>query len=407
MAAAIQIENLSKKYMLSSGGGAAYRTLREEIMHAVVRPVRWLRGGTVRAREEFWALRDVSFDVQPGEVMGIIGRNGAGKSTLLKILSRITRPTAGNVELKGRVGSLLEVGTGFHAELSGRENIFLSGAILGMKRAEIARRFDEIVDFAGIEQFLDTPVKRYSSGMYVRLGFSIAAHLTTEILIIDEVLAVGDIAFQRKCLGKVESLAAHGRTVLYVSHHLSSVSSLCSRAVWLEEGGIAQVGPASAVTRAFRSAMAEPGASEASFPSDETLAVQIDRAWTSPAGEGDYPALDLGFEYTVREAGNGAMFCIDIRNADGVNVYYANDSTLAHESKRCIGKHRCMLRVPVHLFAPSRYEIQFALWEPGRVAMHVPKTRLQFERPDVETRLSMHGIAWPSVLFHPPEWRVL
>ncbi len=190
----------------------------------------------------FWALRDVSFEVAPGEVVGVIGRNGAGKSTLLKLLSRITEPSEGRITLRGRVGSLLEVGTGFHPELTGRENIFLNGAILGMKRAEIRKRFDEIVAFAEVEKFLDTPVKHYSSGMYMRLAFSVAAHLEPEILLVDEVLAVGDASFQRKCLNKMESVSKHGRTVFFVSHNMPAITRLCPRAIMLDRGRVYQDG---------------------------------------------------------------------------------------------------------------------------------------------------------------------
>ncbi|MEO2088609.1 MAG: ABC transporter ATP-binding protein [Gemmataceae bacterium] len=237
---AIKVEALGKRYRLTHGQERArYRTLRESLVDAVKAPFR-KRGTT----EEFWALSDVSFEVQPGEVVGIIGRNGAGKSTLLKILSRITKPTRGRVEINGRVGSLLEVGTGFHAELTGRENIFLNGAILGMSRREIAIKFDEIVAFAEVEKFLDTPVKRYSSGMYVRLAFAVAAHLEPEILIVDEVLAVGDAGFQQKCLGKIEDVSRSGRTVLIVSHQLNTVRQLCKQAVWLDAGRRKRFGPA-------------------------------------------------------------------------------------------------------------------------------------------------------------------
>ena len=202
---------------------------------------------------EFWALRDVSFDVQPGEVVGIIGRNGAGKSTLLKILSRITEPTSGEIRVRGRIASLLEVGTGFHPELSGRENIFLNGAILGMTKAEIRAKFDEIVDFAGVEQFIDTPVKRYSSGMYVRLAFAVAAHLEPEILIVDEVLAVGDAEFQKKCLGKMKDVAGHGRTILFVSHNMTAVKSLCKRVVLMKNGLLLEDGSTETVAHAYQS----------------------------------------------------------------------------------------------------------------------------------------------------------
>ena len=229
---AISVERLGKRYTLrhrASAGGL----LRDRIAQ-LFRPSR-----PTETNEEFWALQDLSFTVNPGDVVGIIGRNGAGKSTLLKILSRITEPTTGRVTIQGRVASLLEVGTGFHGELSGRENVFLNGAILGMTRAEIRRKFDEIVAFAEVEKFLDTPVKHYSSGMYVRLAFAVAAHLEPEILIVDEVLAVGDASFQKKCLGKMREVASgHGRTVLFVSHQLASVTSLCDRGIWLENGRV-------------------------------------------------------------------------------------------------------------------------------------------------------------------------
>jgi lipopolysaccharide transport system ATP-binding protein len=239
MNTAIAIENLGKRYSIShkkaDGDG-----IRHALERAVRRPLAWMKPGVRRQQkqEDFWALRGVSLQIEPGEVVGIIGRNGAGKSTMLKLLSRITVPTEGRIRINGRVGSLLEVGTGFHQELTGRENIFLNGAILGMSRSEIVRKFDEIVAFSEVEEFLDTPVKRYSSGMYVRLAFAVAAHLEPEILIVDEVLAVGDAAFQKKCLGKMGSFAQSGRTVLFVSHNTEAVRSLCQRCVWMKNGRV-------------------------------------------------------------------------------------------------------------------------------------------------------------------------
>jgi ABC-type polysaccharide/polyol phosphate transport system ATPase subunit len=241
----ISVENLSKSYLIGHDGPQErYHSLRDTLVRHgknyarkavdMARGRQIIQGDSV---EEFWALKDVSFEVKQGEVLGIIGRNGAGKSTLLKILSRITEPTSGRVTLNGRVASLLEVGTGFHPELTGRENIFLNGAILGMSKAEIKKKFDEIVDFAGVEKFLDTPVKRYSSGMYVRLAFAVAAHLEPEILIVDEVLAVGDAEFQKKCLGKMQDVAKGGRTVLFVSHNIGAINSLCAKAMLLSRGG--------------------------------------------------------------------------------------------------------------------------------------------------------------------------
>ena len=241
----IRAEGLGKKYLIGHQAEGRQDTLRDAISHGLVNFTRTtrdlLRGKPMIAGdeiEEFWALKGVDFEIRRGEVVGIIGRNGAGKSTLLKVLSRITEPSEGRVEIKGRVASLLEVGTGFHSELSGRENIYLNGAILGMTRGEIRRKFDEIVDFAGIEKFLDTPVKRYSSGMYVRLAFAVAAHLEPEILIVDEVLAVGDAEFQKKCLGKMQDVAGQGRTVLFVSHNMGAINSLCNRGILLSTGNI-------------------------------------------------------------------------------------------------------------------------------------------------------------------------
>lgn len=234
---AIRVENLSKQYQIGARENG-YTTFREALSGFVTNPLRRFKSlsGHVGDDKSFWALKDVSFDVQPGEVVGIIGRNGAGKSTLLKILSQITDPTKGRVEINGRIASLLEVGTGFHPELTGRENIYLNGSILGMSKAEVRKKFDEIVAFAEVEEFLDTPVKRYSSGMSVRLAFSVAAHLDPEILIIDEVLAVGDQAFQNKCMGKMSGVAQSGRTILFVSHNMAAVEAMCTSAILLSDG---------------------------------------------------------------------------------------------------------------------------------------------------------------------------
>ncbi|MFZ4596826.1 MAG: ABC transporter ATP-binding protein [Verrucomicrobiaceae bacterium] len=241
----IRAENIGKRYVLNhqTGGAGQYRKFSDVLVHAAKAPLRLFQkekveSGKQKGTEDFWALKDINFEIKRGEVVGIIGRNGAGKSTLLKILSRITEPTTGRITLRGRVASLLEVGTGFHPELTGRENIYLNGAILGMTKAEIHTKFDEIVAFAEIDKFLDTPVKRYSSGMYVRLAFAVAAHLEPEILIVDEVLAVGDAQFQKKCLGKMNDVAAGGRTVLFVSHQMGMVQSLCTRAIRLVQGSV-------------------------------------------------------------------------------------------------------------------------------------------------------------------------
>lgn len=268
----IKVENLGKKYTirhdLKSGGAYRYQSLRDTLAHAA-------RGFYQRLRhplspntentdlEEFWALKGLNFEIRPGDRVGIIGRNGAGKSTLLKVLCRITEPTTGRIEISGRVASLLEVGTGFHPELTGRENTFLNGAILGMSRADIKRKFDEIVAFAEIEKFLDTPVKRYSSGMYVRLAFAVAAHLEPEILIVDEVLAVGDARFQKKCLGKMEEVGNEGRTVLFVSHNMAMISNLCQRGMVLNEGKLEFCGQVSEAVAKYYQATNDPDAARA------------------------------------------------------------------------------------------------------------------------------------------------
>lgn len=263
MSPIVRVEGLSKQYRIGTRE-AAYATLRESLMEVFRSPFERLRprNGKV-SHQTIWALKDVCFEVEQGEALGIIGRNGAGKSTLLKVLSRITEPTTGRAELYGRVASLLEVGTGFHPELTGRENIYLNGAILGMKKAEIDRKFDEIVAFSELERFLDTPVKRYSSGMYMRLAFAVASHLEPEILVVDEVLAVGDAAFQKKCLGKMNAAATEGRTVLFVSHNMVAIQTLCRRVICLDEGKIVGNGPPEAVVSAYlASAGGDTGLSE-------------------------------------------------------------------------------------------------------------------------------------------------
>jgi lipopolysaccharide transport system ATP-binding protein len=271
----IKAENLSKKYIISHQRRRYRQSLRDTITHNLRRS--WQRicyplslNQEKYASEELWALKNVNFEIQPGERVGIIGRNGAGKSTLLKVLSRITEPTAGKVRIRGRVSSLLEVGTGFHLELSGRENIFLNGAILGMTRREIIRRFDEIVAFAELEKYLDTPVKRYSGGMYIRLAFAVAAHLEPEILIVDEVLAVGDAAFQKKCLGRMEDVAEQGRTILFVSHNMALISNLCTRTIVMENGRIIGSGETQEMIEKYMASLDSTSLSESSGHFDLT-----------------------------------------------------------------------------------------------------------------------------------------
>src|ERR1700722_2458037 len=257
MSIAIHVESLGKRYRI--GRRARYLTLRDHLTNACKAPARWLRGSTAGREASgpryIWAMRNVSFDLQEGEVLGLIGRNGAGKTTLLKILSRVTQPTEGSVDIRGRIGSLLEVGTGFHLELTGRENTYLNGAILGMGKKEIERKFDEIVAFAEVADFIDPPLKHYSSGMQMRLAFAVAANLDPETLLIDEVLAVGDLVFQKKCLGKMSEIASGGRTIVFVSHQLNQIRRLCEKVIWLDQGMIFQSGPTALITGAYEASM--------------------------------------------------------------------------------------------------------------------------------------------------------
>ena len=330
---AIQAQGLGKRYRL--GAAERYRTFRETLVGAVKAPFT----RSAKAREPFWALRDVSFDVKRGEVVGVIGRNGAGKSTLLKILSRITEPSAGYADVYGRVGSLLEVGTGFHNELSGRDNIYLNGSILGMPRAEIRRKFDEIVAFSECERFLDTPVKRYSSGMYMRLAFAVAAHLEPEILVVDEVLAVGDAAFQKKCLGKMNDVASHGRTVLFVSHNMAAVQGLCKRAIRLDGGRVVGDGPAAEIVGDYlRAASTASGATALRDRTDRAgdgsirlCALDVapadaadpairtgGRLRVTIAYESDKPLAAAGFQITIHDAGGTPVYVLSSDYAGGL-----------------------------------------------------------------------------------------
>jgi lipopolysaccharide transport system ATP-binding protein len=340
MQAAIAVENLSKRYRVDHlEKRERYKTLRDTLADVAKAPLRLFgRGGSSHSVEDFWALKDVSFEVKPGEVVGIIGRNGAGKSTLLKVLSRITEPSSGYADVYGRVGSLLEVGTGFHNELSGRDNIYLNGSILGMSRSEIRGKFDEIVAFSECERFLDTPVKRYSSGMYMRLAFAVAAHLEPEILVVDEVLAVGDAAFQRKCLGKMNEVAGHGRTVLFVSHNMAAVQGLCSRAIRLDGGRVVGDGSADQIVGDYlRAASAASGAAALRDRTDRTgdgsvrlVSLDIAAADGEPAirtggrlrvtigYESDRDLAAAGFQVTVHDAGGTPLYVLSSDYAGGV-----------------------------------------------------------------------------------------
>jgi lipopolysaccharide transport system ATP-binding protein len=358
---AIVAEGLGKRYSISQSSRESYSTLRDTI------------AGGIRRKEkpelvDFWALRDVSFDIAQGDVVGIIGRNGAGKSTLLKLLSRITEPTTGRIRIRGRVASLLEVGTGFHPELTGRENIFLNGAILGMSRREIVARFDEIVSFAEVEQFLDTPVKRYSSGMYVRLAFAVAANLDPEVLIVDEVLAVGDSQFQRKCLGKMKDFStSEGRTVLFVSHSMASVRALCTRAIWLDHGKVRMEGSSLDVIRGYLETSMEAADTTLSLESVRRLPGQGERLLINRVtlNEGESvqhgEQLRVRIDYELRDPSADVAFGLGFSSPEGVRMM-SLDSDLEAERVNLPRPHAgsITMSLPVLRLQPGRYALDVA-----------------------------------------------
>lgn len=392
----IEVSGLSKVYRLGEIGALS---MREELAGMWAR----FRQRTPQTfAKDYWALRDVSFDVQPGEVIGVIGRNGAGKSTLLKVLSRITEPTSGRAVLRGRVASLLEVGTGFHPDLSGRDNIYLNGAILGMKRAEIRRKFDEIVAFAEIEKFIDTPVKRYSSGMYVRLAFAVAAHLEPEILIVDEVLAVGDLQFQKKCLGKMNEVAHRGgRTILFVSHNMVAVRALCQRGVMLSQGQVAAIGPIGEVTEKFVRNFAAEVMHRKWADSDRssgTDAFRFREMQIVPRGEQAADQLTVAstfdLEFVVQAMRAGTInLSIEVRLLDGDVAFVTASPSIALRVGE-VTRLRCT--VPGRLLNSDNYAISAMIVEDGR-ALFISQDALVFEVHDEQRSGSWLG-KWPGVV---------
>jgi lipopolysaccharide transport system ATP-binding protein len=358
---AVSVRGVSKAYTIAHNE-EKHSTLAETVLARMKNPFKRAN------RETFWALRDVSFDIKKGDVVGIIGRNGAGKSTLLKILSRITGPTKGEIDIYGRVGSLLEVGTGFHPELTGRENIFLNGAILGMNKAEIRKQFDAIVDFAGIEQFLDTPVKRYSSGMYVRLAFAVAAHLNSEILIVDEVLAVGDAEFQKKCLGKMKDVSSHGRTVLFVSHAMQAVSTLTNHCIWLQKGQKAAQGPTASVINDYLRAGEAVGSTYTNRASVNTPKVTLARVLTSePNGVHIHgKPLAIEIEITTPHSIHGASVSFQVVDSLQRPVLHLWSFDSERPMCRRPGTFRLFCEIPhLHLYM-GRYSLTIHFMEgPG------------------------------------------
>lgn len=416
--AAIRVERLGKMYRIG-GPVERYKTLRDTLSGAVAQAGRRIRGlfggenGSARNYETIWALKDVSFEVQPGEVVGIIGRNGAGKSTLLKILSRITEPTEGRVEVRGRVGSLLEVGTGFHPELTGRENVYLNGAILGMRREEVDRKFDEIVAFAEVEKFIDTPVKYYSSGMYVRLAFSVAAHLDTDILLVDEVLSVGDVKFQQKCMGKMQDRALAEKTVLFVSHNLPAVAQFCPRTILLQEGKVTADGPTNTVVARYLSAgeTAEAvdlttarrrGGQGESWNCIRAVRFMRDGKPAKAFPVGGTWSMEVDCEIPAELAGRTLCLGFDIRDGMdrillGTNSHQYGKSRIARP-----GRTTFCARIQGLVLIPGRYSVCLFLGD-GCRDYEVIENAASF---DVfwETTDGVTKAPWVGAIFQPVEW---
>lgn len=406
---AVRVENLSKQYQIGARR-EQYDTFRESL-------VRGLRSAFQRKSTEsayIWALKELSFEVRQGEALGIVGGNGAGKSTLLKVLSRITEPTTGQAEIHGRVASLLEVGTGFHGELTGRENIYLNAAILGMRKNEVDSKFDEIVDFAGVEKFIDTPVKHYSSGMYMRLAFAVAAHLDPEILVVDEVLAVGDAGFQRKCIGKMSQVAQGGRTVLFVSHNIGAISNLCTKGLWLDSGKLAKYGDIASVTSAYVKSnqstdqenpenWRRAGTGEARFIRACLLNSNGQIATSFQMGETIVVEFDIDFHVSVPSV----VLSVEVKRCDsGMYVLHMqnDDFGLLLEGIRP-GRRRYRVEIPDCMLYPTSYQIALGIWVPGMALDHVHDI-LEFEmiQSDVTkrtTRLTLHNQA---VFYVPTRW---
>lgn len=391
---AVHVAGLSKQYRI--GKQERYRAFRDVLTDAMYAPFRRAAGllqgnasAAANLNETIWALKDVSFEVKQGEVVGIIGRNGAGKSTLLKILSQITEPTEGQVDTYGRVGALLEVGTGFHPELTGRENIYLNGAILGMSREEIKRKFDEIVAFAEVDRFIDTPVKHYSSGMGLRLGFAVAAHLEPEVLIVDEVLAVGDALFQEKCLGKMSEVAGKGRTVLFVSHNMSAVSTLCSRSVLLDQGTIVLEGQTGEVIQYYLQNGTEGGVAErvwgdvSAAPGSDLIRILAVRAHSEEERISPFPInipVFLEVDYLNRKDGNRVFVVFRLMDSSGTCVFEAYNSPQAShttDTYYCApiaeGRFRTWCEIPANFLNDSQYSVSVLIVSapPARVLAEV------------------------------------
>ena len=397
----IQVDNLSKKYIIRHESNERYIALRDVLTDKIKNTGKRIfnpflkQDNKQQKKEEFWALKDITFAVEQGERIGIIGKNGAGKSTLLKILSRITEPTSGRLKLNGRVSSLLEVGTGFHPELTGRENIYLNGAILGMGRVEIDKKFDEIVAFSEVEKFLDTPVKRYSSGMSVRLAFSVAAHLEPEILMVDEVLAVGDAAFQKKCLGKMDNVAQQGRTILFVSHNMGAITQLCPRCIWLDDGQIKEIGESTSIVSSYlNETIAISEKVETEYVEDMNKEAQLLRArllnnkhQLTRTFHCDEPVtLELLFQ--VRKYLPGMYGFLSISRSDGPEVLISDSMDLGENSLGNLseGRYLVYITIPSRSLAAGEYTVYLNFTTDQAVNVDSPGRVCGFRLEDISTR---------------------
>ena len=403
----IKVENISKQYRLGAvGTGTLSHDLKRWWALTRGKEDPYLKIGeendrTKKASSDYaWALRDVSFDVKQGDTLGIIGKNGAGKSTLLKLLSRVTSPSTGNIKIRGRIASLLEVGTGFHPELTGRENIYLNGAILGMSKREIASKFDEIVDFSGVQMYIDTPVKRYSSGMYVRLAFGVAAHLEPEILIVDEVLAVGDAEFQKKCLGKMGDVASHGRTIIFVSHNMTAVQSLCKTALYLKSGKVVDFGRTDTVINNYLSKEVKNLLSR-SWDINEDQGNEYIKMISAKLIPGDGPpdtnitvstSIDIAFDFYVEQEFS-LNLSLHLFTVSGTCIF--NVGTQIKEVEK--GHHSSILKIPGKLLNDDMYTIQLMFIKDTSFAVHIINDILSFEVSDEVREGNWYG-KWPGAI---------
>lgn len=423
---AIKVEGLGKRYRIGANQ-QAYKTLKEKLTQTAATPFRALRSlagrnghvssnGHKSKTEMIWALKDVSFEIKRGEVVGIIGRNGAGKSTLLKILSRITDPTEGYADITGRIASLLEVGTGFQPELTGRENIFLNGSILGMKHAEIIKRFDEIVAFAEVERFIDTPVKHYSSGMYLRLAFGVAAHLDPEILLVDEVLAVGDAAFQKKCLGKMSDVAREGRTVLFVSHNLGAVNQLCGSAIWLDKGCLELEGPTEQVVTSYLSSGAQfegerhwTGADAPGTDQIRLCGVRVLDAANMPNSNLEiHRPVYIEIEYDLLKFIPNVRVAFRLLSSDGTIILTSADSSSSswEDSSRQPGRYTSRCEIPGSFLNVGQYLITVSGDIPLVQELFLVENCLNFHVEQTGSHSGRFPERWPGVICPNLDWRV-